>query len=262
MDVLIIVETKLDSSFPKSQFKIPGYSNNIGLICHLAREVSWCWSMISCLLTCLGEIAIVPAIQILPVELDLHSKKWLLLPIYKPPKQCDSYFREDFSRVVDFYSRTYDSVLVIGDFNMEVKNLIMRTMVNDHNFSSLIQTTPCFKSIAGRCIDLTLTNNKNGCFNTKTFETGFNDFHYMFYINLKATYTRLPPMITRFRSYQYFSQEQFRAELAQKLTNYQTDIYEDRQQIYLDTLNKFAPLKQSPFVAIMHPICLRTYGKP
>ena len=127
----------------------------------------------------LGEIDIVPDIQILPIELNLNSKNWILLPIYKPPKQNDNYFRECISMVVDFYTRTCDDILLVGDFNLEVNSPTMRTMVNDRNFSSLFQTQTCIKSTDGRCIDLILTNSKNGCFNTKTFETGLSDFHNM-----------------------------------------------------------------------------------
>ena len=48
------------------------------------------------------------------------------------------------------------------------------------------------------------------------------------------------PRITKFRSnFKY----KCRAELAQKLSDCQTNTFEDRQQIYLDTLSKLAPLK-------------------
>ena len=136
-----------------------------------------------------GEIDIAP--EILPVELSWNSKKWLLLPISKPPKQHENHFREHLSRVVDFYSRTYDSVLTIGDFNLEENSPTIRTMINNHSLSSFIQIPTCLKSTNGRCIDLILTNQQNGCFNTKTFETGFSDFHHMVYITLKTTYTNV-----------------------------------------------------------------------
>ena len=102
--------------------------------------------------------------------------------------------------MVDFYSRTYDNVLTTGDFNLEENSPTMRNMMNDHNLSSLIQTPSCFKTTDGRCIDLILTNCRDGRFNTKTFETGFSDFYHMMYTNLKTTYTRLPPRIIKFRS--------------------------------------------------------------
>ena len=148
---------------------------------------------------------------------------------------------EHLSRVVDFYSKTYDNVLTICDFNLEVASPTICTIMNDRSFPNLIQTPTCFKYMDGRCIDIILSSLKNGCFNTKTFETGFSDFHHMVYTNPKATYTRLSPRITKFRSYRTFSTEKVRAEIVQKLFESQTNTFEDIRQIYLDTLNKLAP---------------------
>ena len=78
----------------------------------------------------LGEIDIAPDIQILPVVLNLNSKIWFLLPIYKPPKQNDNYFREHMLRVADFYTMAYDDVLAISDFNQEESSPTMLTMMN------------------------------------------------------------------------------------------------------------------------------------
>ena len=251
----------LDSSFPKGQFKIPGYkqpyrfdmSSILGGLSILVND------QLSSKL--LGEMEIALDIQILPIKLTLNSKKWLLLPIYKPPKQQDTYFREHLSGVADFYSRTYDSTLVIGDFNLEVNSPTMRTMMNDHNFSCLIQTPMCFKSKDGRCIDLILTYRKSDCFTTETFETGFSDFHYMCIQTLEQPtqgYLQGLPNLEVTESSQMKNLEQnlLRNSLDVKLTQLRT------QRIYLDTLNQLAPLKKSPFVEIINPICLRSYGKP
>ena len=78
----------------------------------------------------------------LPFELNLRSKRWLDLTVYKPPAQNSTYFREQFSRVVHFYSSSYDSLMVIGDFYLEEKGSVVRCMMNDHNFSSLIKHQP------------------------------------------------------------------------------------------------------------------------
>ena len=72
IDVLIFAETKLDSSFPKDQFKIPGYkqpyrfdmsSSSGGLLVLVNDQLSS---------NLLGEIDIAPDIQILPIELNLN----------------------------------------------------------------------------------------------------------------------------------------------------------------------------------------------
>ena len=71
IDVLIFAETKQDSSFPKSQFKISGYkqpyrldmsSNTGGLLVLVNDQLSS---------KKLGEIDVAPDIQILPIELNL-----------------------------------------------------------------------------------------------------------------------------------------------------------------------------------------------
>ena len=104
---------------------------------------------------------------------------------------------------------------------MKVNSPTIRTMMNDHNISSLIPAPTCFKSASGRCIDLILTNCKHGCFSSKTFETALSDFHHIVYTNLKTTFTKLPPRVAKFRSYRSFSEEHFRAELGQKLSECQ-----------------------------------------
>ena len=63
------------------------------------------------------------------------------------------------------------------------------------------------------------------------------------YTNLKTTLSRLPPRVVRFRSYRSLSEEHFRAELCQKVSECQSDRYEDLERIYLETLNKYAPMK-------------------
>ena len=254
---------KTGSSCPKDQFMIPGYKQPYRFDMSPSSEGLLVLTNDQLSSNLLREIDIAQDIQILPIELNLNSKKCLLLPIYKPPKHQDDYFREHLSKVVDSSSKTYDNILTTGDFNLEENSPTMRTMMNDHNLTSLIQTPTCFKSEDERCIDLILTNRKSGYFNTKTFETGFSDFHHMVYTNLRTTYIRLPPRITKFRSYRKFSDKKFRAEIAPKLSECQTSTFDDMRQIYLDTLNKLAPPpEKSPFVVIISPICLRRYGKP
>ena len=52
-------------------------------------------------------------IQILPIELNLKKAKWLLLSIYRNPKQDLNYFLNYLAEVILFYSR-YDSILING----------------------------------------------------------------------------------------------------------------------------------------------------
>ena len=123
----------------------------------------------------------------IPLELNLRNKKWLLMPIYRFPCQNFAHFKEELERVIDFYSNSYDNHMIIGDFNMEIEDPILRSLMEDHNLNSLITTPTCFKSDRGRYIDVILTNKKRSCFSSQTFETGFSDFHHLVHTILKTT---------------------------------------------------------------------------
>ena len=91
-DNLIVVETKLDTSFPTAEFLIPGFhkplrfdvtANCRGLSvyvrgCLPARE--------------LQAYKLPFDIQAIPLEINLRKEKWLFIGIYKPPSQNSQYF--------------------------------------------------------------------------------------------------------------------------------------------------------------------------
>ena len=114
-DILSVAETKLDSSFPNSQFNLEGFkspyridisSRSGGILTFIRVDIP------SRQLTDLG----VPSdIQIIPIELNLGKKKWLLITAYRPPKQSISYFLDNLSVLLDFYN-SYDSIIINIDF--------------------------------------------------------------------------------------------------------------------------------------------------
>ena len=82
VDILLISETKIDSSFPTAQFKIEGYTtfrldrnSNVGGILLYVRE-----DIPSTLLN--TELLI----EGLYIEINIRKKKWLLVCTYNPNK--------------------------------------------------------------------------------------------------------------------------------------------------------------------------------
>ena len=67
----------------------------------------------------LTEHVIPDDIEIMCVEINLKKQKWVLLGIYRPPKMNEKYFLDHLSRVIDVYSRKYDKIVIMGDFNLE-----------------------------------------------------------------------------------------------------------------------------------------------
>ena len=165
VDILCIAETKLDPSFPNSQFLIPGfqkplrmdvYSRRGGLLVYIKSSLP---SKIS------PKFKLPNNIQIIPSELNLRKDKWLSLSIYKPPLQNNQYFVSILSDLLDFYSNEYDNKVVLGDFNLELSSPGMSSFMDSQNFVSLVKNKTCFKG-AGSGIDLILTNRKYSFKNT------------------------------------------------------------------------------------------------
>ena len=51
------------------------------------------------------------------VEINLFKAKWLVCGCYHPPSQDDQYLFNHLGNALDKYTQSYDSSLLIGDFN-------------------------------------------------------------------------------------------------------------------------------------------------
>ena len=214
LDVIIIAETKLDDTFPNSQFHIPGFktpyrldvtSKSGGLLVYVNEQI---------ISRELKNLSLPKDIQAIPIELNFRKSKWLLLPLYRPPDQDEAYFVEQLQRISDFYNKSSQQLLVIGDFNMITSNPILSSYIENNGMYSLLKTPTCFKSRPGRCIDLMLTNMKHSFMQSQSFETGFSDCHHLVYTILKIRHTKLPPKRIQFRDYRNFTKENFEADLS------------------------------------------------
>ena len=99
---------------------------------------------------------------------------------------------DQLQRISDFYTKSSQQLLVIGDFNMVTSNPILSSYIENSGLYSLLETPTCFKSRLGRCIDLMLTNMKYSFMQRQSFETDFSDFHHLVYTILKVQHKKLP----------------------------------------------------------------------
>ena len=56
---------------------------------------------------------------------------------------------DKFAKMVDEYSANVENALVIGDFNMEVRENSLAYLILDYNLHSLQKDRTCFKSANG-----------------------------------------------------------------------------------------------------------------
>ena len=116
-------------------------------------------------------------IQVIPVEINLKKQKWLVIVIYTPPSQCKNYFITELTKILDKCRGSYENTVILGDFNMQPTNQILKTFLEDNSFVNLIKSNTCFKSKPGSCIDLILTNKPKSFQNSEVMETGVSDRH-------------------------------------------------------------------------------------
>ena len=144
MLTLIVAETKPDSSFPTTQFVIPGFHHTFrldinrrsgSLLVYLKGQIP------AGILTSFSTPADTP---IIVFEINLRKEKQLFVTIYKPPSLNRQYFLDTLSDLLDFYSNHYDNKVILGDFNLKPTDPLMMTL-NEHDLTNLIKNNTCFR---------------------------------------------------------------------------------------------------------------------
>ena len=217
LDVLILQETKLDSSFPAGQFTMEGYSqpyrldrnrNGGGVMIFVKENIPS---------KQLNKHTFTETIEGLFIEINLRKTKLLLFGSYRSDNitygVCPRTFFHQLNLALDTYT-TYDKILLAGDFNIEDTDHVLEEFLSEQGMKNLVKENTCFKSIEKpSCIDLLLTNTPHSFQQTKTVTTGLSDFHKMVITVLKTTVPKTEPKIIYYRDYKKFNLLSFRSEL-------------------------------------------------
>ena len=119
----------------------------------------------------------------------------------------------------------------------------MKTFRENFSLQNLIKQPTCYKRPT--CIDLILTNVPRSFQSTCVIETGLSDFHLMTLTVMKKSFKKFQP---NFRCYNYFSNDTFRKDLIDKLSNEKFVINEDGLkrfcELSVNVLNKYVPRKK------------------
>ena len=113
LDNICISETKLDEIFPTVQFATEGFSkpyrlditsNSGGLLFYVKANLP---SKLIHFYNFPGEI------QCILIELNISTKKYALLSIYRPPNQNINFFLDKLTEALDIYSKHYENICII-----------------------------------------------------------------------------------------------------------------------------------------------------
>ena len=252
VDIMLISETKLDDTFPKSQFFLQGYSepsrldrtaNGGGLLLYLRNDIPT-----KPLPLILGNI------ECIILELTMSQKKWLLIGTYIPSKTLISKHLSILEKSLCHYLSLYDNVIIFGDLNSEVGEEAMEDFCSIYHLKSLIKVPTCYKSSENpSCIDLILTNRPHNFQNSLVIETGLSDFHLLTVTVLKTTFRKRPPKVIKYRDYKTYYYPYFRHDLELSLAGIDINQISNDEyfSLLMEILNKHAPLK-TKFVRANH----------
>ena len=129
-------------------------------------------------------------------------------------------FKKYLSNGIDAYCNKYGNILIMGDFNVDVKEVSLHLFCNQYKLKSLNKDPTCYKNIANSsCIDLLLTNSANSFESTSTIEVGLSDFHKLVFTVLNEKHEQVPPKVIQYWDYKKFDYTIFNNNLRKQTEN-------------------------------------------
>ena len=244
VDVLMISETKIDDSFPIANFLIDGFSqpyridrnsSDGGIILYVRVDIP----------SNLLKVESLP-VEGFYVELKLRSKNWIKNCSYNPNRNAIGNHLEALTNFLDFHSSSYNNIIILGDFNVGVEEPHMKMFCENYLLHAIVT---CYKNPSRpTCIDLILTNVPRSFQSTCVIDSGLSDFHLMTLTVIKKSFKKFQPRIINYRFYKHFSNDTFRKDRIDKLSNEKFVINDDGLkrfcELSVNVLNKHAPRKK------------------
>ena len=258
IDVFCISESKLDNSFPNSQFSSKGYycfrqdssARSGGLI-------TWVRHDLPCRKR--DEIAISDVdIQSLVVELRVRKEKWFIVSLYRLPNANVQRFCSQVSRILEKITKESDMCIIVGDINIDLlsnnsnQNAFFEILTL-FNMQNIVKDPTCFKGTPS-LIDVIITSNSRRMGKVLNFNCWLSDYH-----NLIATCTRIDmpkskKQVITYRSYKHFNDDAFKEDI-KRIPLSVPEVFDDvsdrhwaYNQLVMSVVDEHAPVKKR-FVA-------------
>ena len=271
LDYFVISETKLDDSFPTSQFIMNNYEircrkdrdkNGGGLIEYIKRGVI-------CKRLKQYELN---AYETICSELTISKKKWFCMSIYRPPLYNNIVgFFEGLTLCLSKASTKYENFIIMGDFNIDVNagvglgNDKLDEFKNSFNLTNLIKEFTCITKDNKSTIDLIFTNRPLSFQKTIVSETGLSDYHMLISSFFKSHYSRLKPKVINYRNYKKFNESDFLRDLENKEFLMNSDDVSDNYfqlcNTFLEVVEKHAPIKKKVLRGNHAPFVTKEFRK-
>ena len=110
-------------------------------------------------------------------------------------------------------------------------------------------------------IDHVLTTSPNSFFQTQTVFAGLSDFHKLVLSVFKLHFSKAKAKEISYRNFRGFKENNFNRDLQNRLSAQSVEEYAPFEKVFLDVLNKHAPLKKKVVRANHAPYITKTLRK-
>ena len=129
IEILMISETKWNATFPANQFFIQGYST----VYRLDRNDKGGWIILfvkdGIITFPLDRYYLPVGFEAFWIELNLRKKKSLIFFIYNPHNRFIKHHLKELGKAIEFYSKTYENIIVMGYLTQRFLSLIWHLSV-------------------------------------------------------------------------------------------------------------------------------------
>ena len=254
-DILCLQETKIDCSFPESQFKVPKYKmyrkdykeNEGGLIMYVRNDMpqSRCNRIEE-----FAENNEHGRIELLAVEITIKGEKWIMVSVYKQPKVHNNTMTQCIDRIMNVCLNSYHNIVLLGDFNVNMANPnVMKANFDTNGLTNIIKDPTCFKGTPS-IIDLFVTNQPKRFCHSISVDVGISDFHNMICIASRFHVPKHKSTTIYYRSFRHFDETTFLTDLS-SVPYHIVEVFDDIDDSYwawhtltMEIVNEHAPIKQ------------------
>ena len=257
LDIFFVQESKLDNSFPLSQFHVDGFklhrhdctASQGGIVVYIRDDIAH-RRRNDIENYCINDDR--GRVEILCLEVSIRKEQWLFISVYKQPKVRNNILKCVLENVLNDIDLSKYCVTMIGDININMKNydVDMGEILDVYGLSNIVKTPTCFKNRTSPSIIYVIFVNMPRRFNhVITFDCGLSDCHNMVCVSTKL---HVPPQQKKrvhYRSYKKFNEEKFCNDLA-SAPFYVSEIFDDMDDSYWffssllsDIITEHAPVK-------------------
>ena len=253
--VLAIAETKLNDSYPSSQFRVDGYycpseyrkdrtyNDGGGVLVYIKQGIP------AKRLKSFEPLGI----ESIYLEITLGKQKWCIIATYRSEDVKVVDYLDILSKSLDSVYSTYNNVILMGDININFLNKNcpkfkkFETFCDTFSLKNLIKSPTCFQADIPTSLDVIMTNKNRSFINSNVVITGLSDWHGMVTTMTRTHVKKLPPKTIRYRSFKNFDEVSFLRDMQQIMENRdftgEIEPFENLAIDFLNVVDNHAPLK-------------------